>query len=102
MKTFLFTAILLFSLSLLAQETVVTSEGRKVILNEDGTWKYGDPSVSSFSLFGVMKDLRDGQTYKTVKINDQIWMAENLNFKPDAGSWCYNNDPANCGIYGRL
>lgn len=102
MKTILFTTILLFSLSMLAQETVVTSEGRKVILNEDGTWKFGDPSDSSSSLFGVMKDARDGQTYKTVRINDQTWMAENLNFKTDSGSWCYNNDPANCGIYGRL
>lgn len=102
MKALLFTALMLFSFSLFAQETVVTSEGRKVILNEDGTWKYGDTSPSTSSLYGVMKDERDGQTYKTVKVNDQIWMAENLNFKTESGSWCYNNDPANGEIYGRL
>ena len=28
-------------------------------------------------------------------------MAENLNFETDS-SWCYDNDPANCDIYGRL
>ena len=102
MKTLLFSAILLFSYSLYAQETVVTSEGRKVILNEDGTWSYEATAVNSSSLFGVMKDTRDGQTYKTVKNKDQVWMAENLNFKTNAGSWCYNNDPANGEIYGRL
>jgi len=102
MKTFLFTALMLFSYSLLAQETVVTSEGRKVILEEDGTWKYDDTFAPSSSLFSVMKDIRDGQIYKTVKINDQIWMAENLNFKSESGSWCYNNDSANGEIYGRL
>lgn len=102
MKTLVFTALILFSCSLFAQETVVTAEGRKVLLKEDGTWKYMDKPVSISSHFGVMKDKRDGQIYKTVKIKDQIWMAENFNFKTESGSWCYNNDPANGEIYGRL
>jgi len=29
------------------------------------------------------------------------WMKENLNV-PTEGSWCYNDDPANCAKYGRL
>jgi uncharacterized protein (TIGR02145 family) len=51
---------------------------------------------------GVLKDQRDGQTYKTVKIGTQTWMAENLNYAAEEGSWCYENDKANCAKYGRL
>ncbi len=52
--------------------------------------------------FGEMTDSRDGQTYKTVKLGDQTWLAHDLNYETDDGSWCYGDDPANCEIYGRL
>ena len=41
------------------------------------------------------------KTYNAVLIGTQVWMAENLNYNA-AGSRCYNDDPANCTIYGRL
>ncbi|MCL1956941.1 MAG: hypothetical protein FWF63_06425 [Fibromonadales bacterium] len=43
-------------------------------------------------------DIKD---YRTIRIGNQVWMAQNF-YCNVFGSKCYNNDPANCSKYGRL
>ena len=46
-------------------------------------------------------DSRDGRSYNAIRINRQIWMAENLNYDAN-DSKCYDNSTDNCAKYGRL
>ena len=51
--------------------------------------------------YGSLYDERDGQTYKTVKIGEQWWMAENLRYNDTTQSVCFTEDP-NCDVFGRF
>ncbi len=61
---------------------------------------YVIPQAAAQSKFN---DARDGKSYQTVEIGDQIWMQENLAFAPENGNyWAYNDEVENVETYGYL
>lgn len=48
----------------------------------------------------TIKDIRDGNIYKIVKIDDNWWMAENLRFEAKSGCWWCEDYPKYKMIFG--
>ncbi len=87
-------------------------EGYLVKMFADNVLVY--PGSSSFTCDDPLFDPRNGQTYNTVQIGDQCWMAENLNIGEMINGtvemtnneliekYCFDNNTANCDEYGGL
>ena len=73
-----------------------------IYLNKSANWTFIETYLNKPEQ-GSFTDSRNGtrKTYKTVKIGDQVWMAENLNYET-ANSWCLDDKSKNCRKYGRL
>ena len=87
--------------------------------DDDNNSSGGGTNPSTNGETGTFTDNRDSKTYKWVKIGDQVWMAENLNYtgsgiqhitdatewdnNSDYDGWCYyDNNSSNGTIYGAL
>ncbi|WP_405338601.1 fibrobacter succinogenes major paralogous domain-containing protein [Fibrobacter sp.] len=102
------------SRSSLSEKNAESSSSEK--LSETSSSSVGEAKSSSSSValatpcktetednceYGTLLDERDGQEYKTVKIGDQWWMTENLNYETD-NSFCVKDSAEYCEKYGRL
>ncbi len=75
--------------------------------NDDGynypNGPYPDDYYNKTVDYGELVDSRDGQKYRTITIERQTWMAENLSFKPSFGKTeCPFPEYNKCGNYGVL
>ena len=67
--------------------------------DENNDFTPSDTIVLDSIVLDSIIDVRDGEVYKTVKIGNQTWMAENLRYNA-SGSWL---NPINPSVqYGRL
>ena len=70
------------------------------VVARDNNGNTSSGPIWSFST--LLFDERDNQNYQIINIANTEWMAENLNYKTDQGSWCFENKSSNCDLFGRL
>jgi uncharacterized protein (TIGR02145 family) len=72
-----------------AKQTVIT-KNLKIDGDKNGQFIFCPVLKHAVSIF---IDPRDNKRYKTIKVNDITWMAQNLAFKLSKECWSYENDP---------
>lgn len=53
-------------------------------------------------VFIEVKDARDDHIYKATEIGGSIWIVQNMNYKTENESTCYDDEEEYCSVYGRL
>ncbi len=107
---------------------VINTNDNRLYLYDDGTGKWKEIAIGAGTLTPVswvcgdeLVGARDSQSYNTVQIGTQCWMAENINIGTMINStnggtnndgnqtdnstfekYCYDNNTSNCDTYGGL
>lgn len=87
-----------FTSTVTGLEMEVTYYIRAYAINDAGIVYSNQESFTTTKKF---KDKRDSKWYNIVKIGNQIWMQQNLNYSA-ANSNCYEYNDSYCGNYGGL
>jgi len=99
-----------FKIEIAGLESNKTYYARAYAINENGISYGNELSFKTNYELGNFTDIRDNKTYKTVKIGNNWWMAENLAYLPqltvpstgsNTEAYNYVYDQTSCGCMGK-